>query len=223
MIDARGELVHQAIDLIVSGVGLLLVRVIRQATRTIADAVERFTLHGELIDQHSTYLETIGAPKFRRVRKSSLIAAIALLVATPAHAQIETTPGSWAPGGRAFANASSYATVGVELGLDTLASWRAEDRGRAFGCQALRYGVTLGGAALLKHVIHETRPDGSDALSFPSEHSWFAGAAAGFNLSVSLPLAFWTAYGRLAANKHHPRDVVAGVLLGAATARLPCH
>jgi membrane-associated phospholipid phosphatase len=144
-----------------------------------------------------------------------------MLLTATASAQVENTPGSW-PSHRGVADAASYGTLFTEMGLDTLASWRAENRGRAFGCQALRVSVAVGVSELIKRAIHETRPDGSDRLSFPSEHSALAAASSGFNLSVSLPLIFGTGYGRIAANRHHWYDVAAGLAIGAGSARL-CH
>lgn len=75
---------------------------------------------------------------------------------------------------------------------------------------------------LLKKVVPERRPDGEDNKSFPSEHAAECVAAAmiierdcpgqigalGYGLAAAVSMA------RIESGKHHPRDVLAGALIG---------
>ena len=86
-------------------------------------------------------------------------------------------------------------------------------------------GAAEGVAILGKAVIHEERPDRSDNNSFPSGHSAVAFASATtiyrrYGWELGLPayaLATLTASARVAADKHHWYDVVAGAAIGAAS------
>lgn len=74
----------------------------------------------------------------------------------------------------------------------------------------------------LKSRIHETRPNGVDDKSFPSEHASIAFAAAqylqirgGWDYGVpAYALATYASYLRVDAKEHYWRDVVAGAALG---------
>ncbi|NOS96848.1 MAG: phosphatase PAP2 family protein [Methylotenera sp.] len=85
---------------------------------------------------------------------------------------------------------------------------------------------TAGVVSLLgKMAIHEQRPDQSDNRSFPSSHAAAAFASATtmyrrYGWEVGLPayaLATLTASARVAANKHHWYDAVAGAAIGGAS------
>jgi len=76
-----------------------------------------------------------------------------------------------------------------------------------------------------KHLVKEERPDGSNALSFPSGHTTFAFATAQFmfreyqdeNIWLSLtgyPIAVFTGVYRILNDKHWVGDVVAGAGIG---------
>lgn len=73
-----------------------------------------------------------------------------------------------------------------------------------------------------KHLVSEERPDGSDDQSFPSAHavetfSAAASLALSSGMILGLPAATaaaCVAYGRVRAEKHHPRDVMVGGALG---------
>lgn len=81
--------------------------------------------------------------------------------------------------------------------------------------------VAAAASFLLKDLVHEERPDGSDAKSFPSAHTAAAFALAG-NLSKDHPKQKWLYYGfatlvgwsRVELDKHHWGDVAAGAALG---------
>jgi membrane-associated phospholipid phosphatase len=86
-------------------------------------------------------------------------------------------------------------------------------------------GAAEGVSLLGKSVIHEQRPDHSDNNSFPSGHSAVAFASATtmyrrYGWEIGLPayaLATLTASARVAADKHHWYDAVAGAAIGGAS------
>lgn len=91
---------------------------------------------------------------------------------------------------------------------------------------ALTAVTTVGTTMLLKWVVNERRPDGSDYHSFPSGHSSTTFATAAFLQrrygwkfgAPAYALATYTAWGRVFAKKHHWWDVVAGAAIGAGSA-----
>lgn len=74
----------------------------------------------------------------------------------------------------------------------------------------------------LKNTVHRMRPDGSNALSFPSGHTSTAFAAATvlqshYGLKAGIPaygIASFIGASRMASKAHHLSDVVAGAGLG---------
>jgi membrane-associated phospholipid phosphatase len=78
---------------------------------------------------------------------------------------------------------------------------------------------------VLKKAVPEPRPDGEDNESFPSEHAAQCVAAAmiirreypGMAGALASGLAAAVSISRILGKKHHPRDVAAGALIGAAT------
>jgi len=84
------------------------------------------------------------------------------------------------------------------------------------------YGATMGATYVLKYTVREKRPDSDNRDSFPSGHtsSAFAGASFihmryGYKAAIIPYLAaIYTGYSRVNANKHHPRDVYAGAVIG---------
>jgi membrane-associated phospholipid phosphatase len=76
----------------------------------------------------------------------------------------------------------------------------------------------------LKMTVPEERPDGDDNESFPSEHAAQCVAAAmiiereypGPVGALAYGLAGLVSMSRIEAKKHHPRDVIAGGLIGCA-------
>lgn len=77
---------------------------------------------------------------------------------------------------------------------------------------------------VLKKLLPERRPDGEDNKSFPSEHAAECVAAAmiiereypGKIGATAYALAASVAFARVESKKHHPRDVIAGALIGCA-------
>ena len=114
-----------------------------------------------------------------------------------------------------YAGIASDVTVGLSIGMDTLHSWQSPNRKAAFTCQAIRDGAVLGISELLKLIVHRERPDMSDNMSWPSEHTMFAAASTGGpSLAFVIPITIGTGAGRIMANKHYLSDVLSGALIG---------
>jgi membrane-associated phospholipid phosphatase len=130
----------------------------------------------------------------------------------------------------AAASDSSWKTVS-NVGLAGVVALAAGD---TFAHQdapgGLQLGISLGATEAitfgLKHTIHETRPNGRNDKSFPSGHTSFAFAAAGYlderyGWQVGLPafgMAGLVGLARVEAHEHHWYDAVAGAGLGTAAA-----
>ena len=119
-----------------------------------------------------------------------------------------------------ISNVGEIGLVTVALGVPVVRSdWPG------FRQAATSLGVTEGISLALKAVIHEQRPDGSGNDSFPSGHSALAFASATtlyrrYGWQVGFPayaVATITAGARVAANKHHWYDAVAGAAIGSAS------
>ncbi|WP_216671158.1 phosphatase PAP2 family protein [Mangrovicoccus sp. HB161399] len=93
------------------------------------------------------------------------------------------------------------------------------------GQLALGLGTTLLATEALKAAVDEERPDHSGNDSFPSGHTALAFAAAAYvgrRYGGEYPALVPTAYGaaaltglaRVEADKHYPRDVLAGAAIG---------
>lgn len=84
------------------------------------------------------------------------------------------------------------------------------------------YGATMATTVALKYTVREKRPDNNDRDSFPSGHTSSTISSATFvhkryGMGYALPLylgAAYTGYSRIHVNRHHPRDVLAGALIG---------
>ncbi len=85
------------------------------------------------------------------------------------------------------------------------------------------YGATMATTIVLKYTVREKRPDNDDMDSFPSGHtsSTISGAVfihKRYGFGYALPLymgAIYTGYSRIKVNRHHPKDVLAGTVIGA--------
>ena len=102
------------------------------------------------------------------------------------------------------------------------------DRTIIYGLSSLIMGATI---YSVKKITGETRPDGSDNLSFPSGHAATAFAAAEFLRQEYKDLSPWygiagyaaaaaTGYLRISNNKHWMGDVVAGAGVGIISTKL---
>jgi len=85
------------------------------------------------------------------------------------------------------------------------------------------YGTTMLSTVALKYTVREKRPDNNDKDSFPSGHTSSTVSSAVFihkryGFGYALPAylgAIYTGYSRIHVNRHHPRDVLAGAVIGA--------
>ncbi|MCL2567710.1 MAG: phosphatase PAP2 family protein [Alphaproteobacteria bacterium] len=94
------------------------------------------------------------------------------------------------------------------------------------GLREYLYGITTTSAIAFggKYLIQRPRPDGSDNYSMPSAHSVYSFFASSFisrryGSQYAAPAyltAAFVAYSRVAAQKHHITDVLAGGVIGAA-------
>ncbi len=123
--------------------------------------------------------------------------------------------------GQGKADVASYVTLAVPVVVDSVESWRCEDRTACFAAQAARLGVTWVLTSAIKELVKKDRPChpecgwDSGTHSFPSMHAGFAFASVGRNhLKVTVPFALTTGGLRIAANKHDIWDVLAGSGIG---------
>ena len=85
------------------------------------------------------------------------------------------------------------------------------------------YGTSMLTTVALKYTVRAKRPDNDDRDSFPSGHTSSAMTGAVFlhrryGFTYALPAylgAIYTGYSRIHVNRHHPRDVIAGAVIGA--------
>ena len=141
-------------------------------------------------------------------RTAVLIAGLALAVPAPAVA-----------GHRGWARVSSAGRdllIGAALGVPAAqGDWRGD-------LQAAESLLAAGGTTfVLKELIHERRPDGSDDKSFPSGHTAGAVAVARAAARVypgAVPALAAVTVGvgalQLPTGKHYASDVVAGAAVG---------
>jgi membrane-associated phospholipid phosphatase len=142
-------------------------------------------------------------------RTAALIAGLALAVPSPAVAG----HGGWAKA----SSAGRDLLVGAALGVPAVqGDWRGD-------LQAAESLLAAGGTTfVLKELIHERRPDGSDNKSFPSGHTSVSFAAAAtlekrYGWKAGLPalaVASFVGLARVQADKHYIHDVVAGAAIG---------
>ena len=135
-----------------------------------------------------------------------------VIAVSPAHA-----------GDKGWADASDIgrnALVLVALGAPVVQEdWTG--LAQAGGSMAVAGGTTF----VLKELIHERRPDGSDDRSFPSGHTSISFAAAaslenryGWRVGApALVVASFVGVARVEARKHHWYDALAGAALGSAS------
>jgi len=134
----------------------------------------------------------------------------------------------------AYSRAGEHAACWLALGLTSAALSRRSDRRRAWlhgvGTVAASYGVNQA----IKFAVRRRRPelDGLPPLtpvvtrlSFPSAHATTSFAAARAYAGLAPAWALYAAAAAFAVSRpylgvHYPSDVVAGALLGTATAEL---
>lgn len=129
---------------------------------------------------------------------------VLLLLAAPANAADR----------KKIADVASYGAVAAQLTLDSVHSWRSPHRRTELKQEAWRVGLTVSISEIVKRLVHEKRPDGSDDKSFFSEHTALAASAQGWKLEIGIPLTGGTAVGRVVARKHYVWDVLVGAGVG---------
>ena len=144
-------------------------------------------------------------------QRAAAILALVLCVA-PVRAE-EPTPLRW-PSHAAIPARISDAAVAANLALDGWHAFRAEDRTEALTAMGCRLAVTAFTSELLKRLVSRTRPNGQDALSFPSMHTALASASAGYQRPWGASLALTVGWGRQAGGFHYASDVAVGAGLG---------
>ena len=135
---------------------------------------------------------------------------------------------------RAYSRAGEHAACWLALGLTSAALSRRSDRRRAWlhgvGTVAASYGVNQA----IKFAVRRRRPELEGLppltpvvtrLSFPSAHATTSFAAARAYAGLAPAWALYAAAAAFAVSRpylgvHYPSDVVAGALLGTATAEL---
>lgn len=88
--------------------------------------------------------------------------------------------------------------------------------GGCVGAEAGRILIAIAAAELTKRTTHHRRPDGSDDLSFFSEHTTITVAAGHWIQPKTLLLGAAVGYLRMAAGKHWATDVGTGFGVGVA-------
>jgi membrane-associated phospholipid phosphatase len=120
----------------------------------------------------------------------------------------------------------------LTVGLFAAGRLAPDTRFRAFTYDATQAVIVNGiYSEILKKAVSRGRPDGSDALSFPSGHASTAFALAtvaekhyGWKIGIPSYLAASTiGLSRISNNKHYLSDVIAGAALGVITGRTVVH
>ena len=152
-------------------------------------------------------------PVARRVNSAAIygVAAVLMALGTSARAQ----------------SSQNRLSDLLSVGLPTYAAYQSYAHDDTQGLYQLMgsEAVSLLATEALKSRVHETRPDGSDNKSFPSEHASVAFAAAqylqmkgGWEYGApAYALAGLASYLRVDARDHYWRDVIAGGAIGAVT------
>ncbi|MGD8171697.1 phosphatase PAP2 family protein [Vibrio sp. TRT 21S02] len=120
-----------------------------------------------------------------------------------------------------FSDIGAYSLVGAALALPAY-----KEDWQGFQQAGLSMAVAGGTGLLGKALIEEERPDGSSDDSFPSNHTAMAFSSATtlhlrYGWEVGLPaygVASLVGVGRVEANRHYWRDVLAGAVLGSVSA-----
>lgn len=153
--------------------------------------------------------------RLKRFGDAAVIAGLAVALPAPAIAG----HGGWS-------SASSVGRdllVGAALGVPAVqGDWRGDVQA---GASLLAAG---GSTYVLKELVHERRPDGSDRKSFPSGHTSVSFAAAAtletrYGWKAGLPalaVASFVGLARVRADKHYVHDVVAGAAIGSVSGLL---
>lgn len=117
------------------------------------------------------------------------------------------------------ADYTSTGLVAVNVTLDSIHAYKNHCMKNYLIGQAL----TVGSSELVKRLVPEERPDGSDNKSFWSEHSSISSFNRGWSFSGGWTVALGAGTLRVVANKHHWWDVGVGLGVGFLDSKLfPC-
>lgn len=131
-------------------------------------------------------------------------------MATPVVAA-EPTPFKWASHANVPARISDV-LVTVPLIDATIHAATSDDKKRAFLRLGCRNAGSMLTTALVKHLVHRTRPNGENDQSFFSGHTSMAMVNSDTPAMYGVTLG--VAWGRQAAGKHYATDVAIGALDG---------
>jgi membrane-associated phospholipid phosphatase len=151
-----------------------------------------------------------------RMKCTAVHAAVATLFVFSAGSAKATDPNA----GKAVAIAIPLVAGGVALAHDW--DWKGVEQ------LTIDTGLTVGTALILKQIVREQRPDGSDFHSFPSDTAALAFAPAsflwdryGWQYGVPAYLAAgYVGYERVHSKQHHWYDVAASAAIGWGYSRL---
>lgn len=157
--------------------------------------------------------------------KAIILTITAILIASPIKAQNAT------PHRDGIDNYLQYAPIVTTYALKAAGAESASSWKRMTVNTAISFGLSCGTAYVLKHTVHDRRPDGSDNRAFPSGHTViaFAGAVAldkeFRHLSpwisvVGYAVATATAIDRVRRDRHNWDDIAAGAAIGIAGTEL---
>lgn len=143
------------------------------------------------------------------MRRLGLVAAIVAASGIAQEASAAGTPNS------GIENAGVAVAIALPITAAGISLYKRDWQGVAQ--VTLLTGVTVGTAYLLKHFVHEERPDGSNDQSFPSDTAAVAFAPAnylwdryGWQYGVpAYAAAAFVGYSRVEAKQHHWWDVAA--------------
>ena len=144
-----------------------------------------------------------GAPANAQILPQAPLPTLSLAAATQKthHDRIET--------------AGQVVAIALPVVAGGISAWKGDWTG--VGQLVLSTGATVGTAFLLKHVVHEQRPDHSDNQSFPSDTAALAYAPADYlwrryGWQYGIPAyaaASFVGYSRVESKQHHWWDVAA--------------
>jgi len=147
------------------------------------------------------------------------LVVVFILSVAPVHAE-EYTPALNPGAARTVMDVAGWISAGVNIAADVKHAYDQPDRKTALWKETGKVGLTILSSEIIKRVTHRERPDHSDMLSFWSEHAAIGASTSGWNLQISVPIEIFTGYSRMAADKHHPSDVIVGAIVGGTLGRL---
>lgn len=148
--------------------------------------------------------------------KRRLLLIVSSALGTPS---VAGSVDSWQTAGRV----GEAGLVAVALGKSV-----AENSGHGLRQLALNMGTTVVTTEALKRAVGSERPNGRNDRSFPSGHTSISFSAAGHLHArygwewgaPALAVATFVGVSRIGAGEHRWKDVIAGALLGSASAHL---